>query len=214
MRPPVADRDRADERAVFPRPVLIQAQWMALAAERVEHDAHEWRESLGRRATHAQRAARAMQRAREIDVALELQEIWQAGGPVPAGRAERLPFVVIGRGAAIRHQRIDRGAAAEHARLLVATRRGQLAHARLQAYPEVARVEVGAARVAAAHLGRQACSLDVAAGLDEADRGGGVLGQPSGQHAAGRTTTQDQIVIHDEGRVRNAARHHRKIGEP
>src|SRR6185312_8315685 len=103
-------------------------------------------------------AVLAVIRPIEIEVALDLAEIRQHVLPGPAGRAPHLPFVVIGRRAAVGELAVDRGAATEHARLLVfAERRAFLGIVvaddlgrNLELGPVEARVEIGRARIAVA----------------------------------------------------------------
>ena len=118
----------------------------------------------------------AVERAVEIEVALDLPEIGQHVVPAPARGAAGLPFVVVGRRAAVGQLAVDRGAAAQHARLLVfAQRRAILPRVvvaddlgrDLELGPVEARIEIGRARIAVADFGRLVAGRRVLARLAE-----------------------------------------------
>ncbi len=153
-------------------------------------------------AADRQRAVPAVQRTGEVAIALELQEIREAGLPGPPRRAPRLPFVVVVRRTAVGQQRIDGGAAAEQARLFVApvgalvAVAGRRSHGGAQRSPDVGRVEIGATGITAANRGRHGLQRDVAPGLDKGDGEARVFRQPCRKHATRRTAAEDQIIDH------------------
>ena len=170
-----AYRDRTDVRAVFPWAVLVGLASMPVLLQRAEHRPHERRHALPSRALDSHGTLAAVARAAEVAIGFEFAKIGQAGKPVPAVGTECFPFVVVGGGATVGHQRIDRRAAAENPGLLVAARRtrgglrGARAHERRQAPPDVVDIEIGAARIAASNGGGHIGPRQVSAGLDQAD---------------------------------------------
>ena len=162
------------------------------------HIAHRLHKGAADRAgealiAHLQGAVRPMQRA-GAGVAFGFQEIGQHRGPIPPSRPQIRPDVVIRRMAAhIKHGVDGRGAPQRLAPWLKAPPPVQ---ARLWRGVQGPVVNGRAARDHGGHKGRRA-DEDIAAhaaGLDQADRHGGVFGQSCGQHASGRPTTADDIV--------------------
>ena len=120
--------------------------------------------------------------------------------PAPARGAARLPFVVVGRRAAVGHLAVDRGPAAQHARLLVFAQRRAFRLGivvaddlgrDLEFGPVEARIEIGRARIAVADFGRLVAGRGVLAGLAEQDLVGALGGEPVRQDRAGRAAADD-----------------------
>jgi hypothetical protein len=118
---------------------------------------------LARDATHRDAAILAVKRSVEVQIALDLPEVGQHVVPAPARGAARLPFVVVGRRAAVGQLAVDRGTAAEDARLLVFAQGRALLAGIVVAYdlcrdlelgPVEARIEIGKAGIAVQDLGR------------------------------------------------------------
>src|SRR6516164_7543656 len=107
-----------------------------------------------RNASDGDAAVPAMERPVEIEIALDLFEVWQHVLPIPASCAARLPFVIVRRRAAIGELAVNRGPAAEHARLLVFAQGRPLLGVvvayhlgrDLELAPMEARIEIGEAR--------------------------------------------------------------------
>ncbi|MGY4302577.1 hypothetical protein ACVWXN_010672 [Bradyrhizobium sp. i1.4.4] len=99
--------------------VLVRHELMAGLLEGVGERLRMPRPVLTRNSAYRNSAVLAVVRAVEIEVALDLLEEGQHVVPAPAVGAPRVPFIVVGRCAAVGHLAVDRRAAAEHARLLV-----------------------------------------------------------------------------------------------
>ena len=110
--------------------------------------------------------------------------------------AKRFPFVVVGGSAAIGPQCVDGRAAAQKTCLFVASRGGAAAHARFQRLPDVARVEIRAARITAANGVGHRVRGDIAARFDEAYARSRIFGKARGQHATSGAAPQNKIVEH------------------
>ena len=119
---PVALVDRGRDRhdAVLPRAVLVRHERQPALLQHLGDRADEAGPVRHRIAADRDRAVLAVIRAVEIQIAFELAEVGQHRVPVPAGCAELLPAVVVGRRAAIGDQSVDARPAAQNARLLVA----------------------------------------------------------------------------------------------
>ncbi len=133
---------------------------------------------LLRDASDGDAAILAVERPVEIEVALDLLEVGQHVLPAPPRGAAGIPFVVIGRRAAVGHLAVDRGPTAQHARLLVlAQRRAILLGVvvaddlgrDLEFGPVEARIEIGHARIAIQNLGRLVAGRRVLSRLAEQD---------------------------------------------
>jgi hypothetical protein len=160
---------------------------------------------LPRDAADGDAAVLAVQRAAEIEIALDLLEVGQNVVPAPARGPAAGPFVVVGRSAAVGHLAIDRGAAAEHARLLVLAQRWAIllrvvvAHdlgVDLEVGPVKAGVEIGRARVAVGDFLGFAPRRRVLAGLTKQDLRGAAGGEPMGHDRPGRAAPHDDVVVH------------------
>ncbi len=124
--------------------------------------------------------------------ALGLAEIWQAILPRPAAVAELRPVVVILGLAADIDQPVDRGGAADHPAARVDDRAAVGAGVRLGAV-------LPRQGIVVEHLEEPGRDMDqrvpvAPARLDQQYFRPGVLGQPVGQHAAGRTRPDDDII--------------------
>ena len=142
---------------------------------------------------HAQRAARAVELRRAARVVLGLDEVGQHVAIAPAGRALRLPGVVVERAAAHVQHRVHRARAAE----ALAARDVQRAavYVRL-GLGRVVPVELGVELV-----GERRRDLDVQravapAGLEQQHAHRGVLRQAVGEHASRRARADDHVVVH------------------
>ena len=168
----VGDRDR--EIAVLELGVLVQDVFEPGLLERLRHRLGVAVPQIGEDAADRDAAVLAVPRPVEIHVALDLFEIGQHRVPVPSGGAARLPFVVIGRRAAVGELAVDRRAAAQHPRLLVFAQwravflrpvvRDDLG-VDLQLGPVKARIEIGGAGIAVEDLRRHLAVRRVLAGL-------------------------------------------------
>ena len=124
--------------------------------------------------------------------ALGLAEIGQAIVPRPAAIAELRPVVVILGLAADVDQPVDRGGAADHPAARIDDRAAVGAGIGLGA-------ELPGQGLVVEHLEEAGRDVDqrvpvAPARLDQQDFGAGILGQPVGQHAAGRARADDDVI--------------------
>ena len=134
-------------------------------------------------------------------VVLGLDEVRQHVGVAPAGRALRLPGVVVERASAHVEHRVHRARAAE--RLAARDEQRASVDVRLGLGREVP-VELG---VELLREGRRDLDLQravLAAGLEQQHAHRGVLGEAVGEHAAGRAGADDHVVV-----ARRSSRHAR-----
>ena len=160
---------------------------------------------LGKGPADREGSVTAMEGAVEIHVPLEPAKIGQTIAPAPAGRAEALPFVVVGRDAAQGDLPVDAGASAHHPCLLVANR------LHLAAISSVERLPIGVAMDGqvrpvprfrgssrAGNLPRRSIPASarrrVRTGFEEADSHRRTRGQAVGQDASRRAATDDHVV--------------------
>ena len=140
-----------------------------------------------------QRPAGAVVLGRAAHVVLGLDEVREHVRIAPAGRALRLPAVVVERAAADVEHRVHRARAAE--RLAARDVQRATVDVRLGLGREVP-VELGVEL-----FGERRRDLDLqravlAAGLEQQHAHGRVLGQAVGQHAAGGAGADDYVVVH------------------
>ena len=194
-----ADRHRAiavRHGAVHVRDEAIAVQVL----DRLDHRAAEARPLLAPVPAHGDRPIGAVQRAGEIQVALEPAIVGQDIVPAPSGRAGRDPFPEIPRHAAQRDHRVDRGAAAHDPGLLVAPRHGGIrvvvGHRRevgAQMRPEIIRPEEGEI-IGVADIGRLPAGRMVRPGFEQQDIALRILAQPARQHATGGAAADDNTI--------------------
>ena len=177
------DVERGREHAVRPRTVLVLVHRVAHVGEDLRHGARVAGPVLLAVALDRHRTGLAVQRLAVVGVALQLLEVRQHVRPRPAMRADRRPFVVVVRRAAVGTDAVDRRPAAQQARLLVEPRLGRLVGAAvaargLQRAPQPFLLEVGAARIRRGQHRGDVGRRHVAAGLAQQHARGGVLAQP------------------------------------
>jgi hypothetical protein len=198
------DRDGDGEVAVLEAPVLVRQVLETGEPERLGRGAAVPGPALRRDAGDGDAAVLAVPRVVHVEVALDLAEVGQHGAPVPARGAARLPLVVVGRRAPVRHLPVDRGAAAQHPRLLVFPERrrrrvrvvvGDDPRADLQPGPVEARVEVGGAGVGVLDLLRHLARRRVLAGLQQQHAVAGAGREPVGEHGAGGAAADDDVAV-------------------
>ena len=162
------------------------------------------RPQIGKDAPHRDAALLAVPRTVEIHVALDLLEEGQHVVPVPTGRAARVPFVVVGRRAAIGELPVDRRSAPQHPRLLIgAPRRARRIGAvvrddlggDLQFVPGEARIEIRSAGIGIEDLLRHLAMRRVLPGFQQQHPVGTARRQPVRQHRTGRPAADDDIVV-------------------
>src|SRR5690606_39257 len=115
-------RDSEREIAVTPLAVLIEDVFEAELGEGFGARPGEAGPQLGEDPAHRNTALIAVPVVLEVHVPLELAKVRQDIPPAPTFCAERLPFVVIGRRAAVGKLTVDAGAATHYPRLLVLPR--------------------------------------------------------------------------------------------
>ncbi len=197
----VGDRDR--EIAVLVLAVLVVDVVVAGGFERLGDRLGVTAPFVGEDAAHRDAALLAVPGAVEIHVALDLLEIGQHRVPAPALGAARLPFVVIGRRAAIGELAVDRRAAAEHPRLLVFAQGRPLLGpvvrhdlgVDLELGPVEARVEIGGAGVGIEDLRRHVAVGRVLPGLAHQHLVAAPGGQPMRHDRTGRAAADDDVVV-------------------
>ncbi len=198
----VGDGDR--EIAVLEFGVLVDQEFVAGRLERLARRLGVFRPQIGKDAPHRDAAFVAVPRTVEVHVALDLLEERQHAVPVPSGRAARVPFVVVGRRAAIGELAVDRRTAAQHARLLIgAQRRPRLVGTvvrddlggDLQRRPGVGRIQIRGAGIGIEDRRRHLAMRRVLPRLQQQHLVGRARRQPVGQHGAGGTAADDDVVV-------------------
>ena len=199
-----ADRDGDGEVAVAEGAVLVGQVRVAGLLEGLGGRLGMRRPVLLRDPHHRDAAILAVEFVVDVKVALDLAEIGQHAVPVPAVGTARLPFVVVGRRAAIGHLAVDRGAAAEHAGLLVLAQRRPLGlwvvvaddlGVDLQVGPVEARVEIGDARIGIEDLLRHLAGRRVLPGFEQQHAIVAARREPVGEHRAGRAAAHDDVAV-------------------
>ena len=117
----VGDGDR--EIAVLEEAVLVGQIFVPRAVEGLGERLGMAGPVVPRDPADGNRALLTMPLVVDIQIGLQFSEVGQHAVPVPAGRAARLPVVIVGRRAAIGHLAVDRGAAAEDTGLFVFAQR-------------------------------------------------------------------------------------------
>src|SRR5215831_14156709 len=154
---------------------------------------------------HRNAAVFAVERPIEIEIALDLPEVGQHIIPAPARGTPRLPFVVVGRRAAIGQLAVDRGPASQDARLLVFAKRRALCLRVVVAYdlggdlelgPVKAWIEISDARIAVQDLRWFVTGRRILSCLAKQDPVGAPGGQPVGQDGSRRSPADDDAVVH------------------
>ena len=137
----------------------------------------------------------AVRFACEIEIGFKLPEIGQHALPVPPGRAQPLPLVVVVGRAAQRHHAHHARAAAHHAGLVEAGGVGSVpgAPVRLQRRPHVALVVVGGG-IHIEDVGRLVSRCGVGARFEQQHGNAGVGRQAVGHHAARRAAADNDEV--------------------
>ncbi|MGY4374779.1 hypothetical protein ACVWZR_010103 [Bradyrhizobium sp. i1.3.1] len=105
--------------AVLELAILVLSERQAGRRQRFADGVAKRRHRLARDAADRDRAVLAMQRAVEIQISLELEEVRQHIRPAPAPGTEIAPLVIVARQAAIGRLHVDAGATAHHPALLV-----------------------------------------------------------------------------------------------
>ena len=159
------------------------------------HEGLEQRADVGLRRGDVQRALAAVPVVGALVAGLGLAEIGQAVGVAPALQAGLLrPALVVHRVAADVDHAVDQRRAAQA--LAAALRHAPPAHVRL-GLGDVGPVVGGALQRVGQRGGHLRAPVEPpvgAAGLQQQHRHVGILGQPRGQHAAGRASADDDVV--------------------
>ena len=145
---------------------------------------------------HVQRTLAAVVGVRALFVGLRLAEVRQQVAIVPAGQALLGPAVVVARVAAHVGHAVDRARSADHAAARLIDRAAVHEGLGLRAVGPVVALALqrfGQSRRHMDHPGHQAAVGT--AGLQQQDGDLGVFAQPGGQHAAGRTGADDDVVV-------------------
>ena len=159
---------------------------------------------LKRHPADGQRAVGPVQGAGKVPILLQLAEEGQHIPPAPAGGAAPFPFLVIFRHTAIGQLAIDRRAATDNPPLLIAARgqrpgtRRMVAkgrHRDAKILPQIAGVEIGAARIAVENGGGLPARRGIRPGLQQQHAIGPAFRQAAGHNRAGRTAADDDVAV-------------------